>query len=307
MGSSKHRRGWNDRNLFAAKTTHSKVSPIEFNFETEDENGEIVRTRTVSRWSYAIPLEIIYQTPLSVWNPYNIEFSQDRTPNIENDGCFDSWTISNAYFTPSSFFEGLSGTSSADTAADNVCAVGSDGVSYPVYPSGHWITFPEIGNGVGLVRQRYPIFPIHSAGSAAFKEVKALQSVILPDDYDDIDNGLDFFGDDRDKIYGFELNLQGGGHQHVVYIPGWRVRYYWYDRTDTDVELSSSDDVIEAESDTRNGHAHTVRIWRERDIGTDEWIYHVKQCRPGSISDNYDESYWSNDQCNDYHNSLSRV
>ena len=146
MGSSKHRRGWNDRNLFAAKTTHSKVSPIEFNFETEDENGQIVRTRTVSRWSYAIPLEIIYQTPLSVWNPYNIEFSQDRTPNIENDGCFDSWTISNAYFTPSSFFEGLSGTSSADTAADNVCAVGSDGVSYPVYPSGHWITFPGIIN-----------------------------------------------------------------------------------------------------------------------------------------------------------------
>ena len=28
-----------------------------------------------SRWSYAIPLEIIYLTPLYNWNPYDIEYA----------------------------------------------------------------------------------------------------------------------------------------------------------------------------------------------------------------------------------------
>ena len=136
--------------------------------------------------------------------------------------------------------------------------------------------YTEIGGGVGKVRQRYPIFPIHGAGNAAFKEVKALQAVVLDNDYDDpITNPDGFFGDDRDKIYGFEMNLQGGGHQHVVYVAGWRVRYYWFDRTDTTIALTTSDNIIEAESDTRNGHAHTVEVWREKDASTDEWIYHV--------------------------------
>lgn len=172
----------------------------------------------------------------------------------------------------------------------------------------------EIGNGVGRVRQRYPIFPIHGAASPAFKEEKALQAIILDDDYDDpVTNPDGFFGDDRDKIYGFEMNLQGGGHQHVIYIPGWRVRNNWFD---DDIPLTTSDDYITAESDTRNGHAHTVEVWREKDSITDEWIYHVKRCRPGSISDEYvfnedgacceEHPDWLDDVCSDLHNAVSR-
>ena len=26
------------------------------------------------KWSYAIPLEIVYSTPLQKWNPYNIKY-----------------------------------------------------------------------------------------------------------------------------------------------------------------------------------------------------------------------------------------
>ena len=67
------------------------------------------------------------------------------------------------------------------------------------------MTFPEITNDVGIVRQRYPIFPIHIGGSAAYKEVKALQDVVLPSDYDDaVANPDGFFGDKRDIIYGFD-------------------------------------------------------------------------------------------------------
>ena len=30
------------------------------------------------KWTYAIPLEIIYMTPLYAWNPFNIEYKGER-------------------------------------------------------------------------------------------------------------------------------------------------------------------------------------------------------------------------------------
>eukprot|EP01083_Nonionella_stella_P061701 160722_1 len=313
MGSVKHRRGWSDRNLFAAQTTHTKVSPIAFNFEETDEDGKIVYIETESRWSYAIPLEIIYQTPISKWNPYGVEYvdrsDYDYTRSGDCEGglseAFDGWTINNAYFTPAEFYEGLTTTGAADTHADNVCAIGKDGAAHSVYASGHWISFPEIGNGVGRIRQRYPIFPIHAAGSAPFKETKALQSVVLDDDYDDTETNPDgFFGDNRDKNYGFEINLNGGGHQHVMYVSGWRVTRYWYHQNGT--ELSAPQHVITAESDTRNSHAHTVELWRQMQDG--QWIYNIARCRLGSISDadQYGDADWTQAKCHDNHNSLQR-
>ena len=134
-----------------------------------------------------------------------------------------------------------------------------------------------------------------------------MQAVVLDEDYDDpISNPDGFFGDDRDKIYGFEMNLQGGGHQHVLYISGWRVRYYWFD--DDGNALTTQDNYITAESDTRNSHAHTVEVWREKDSITDEWIYHVRRCRPGSISDEdqYTDADWMDGECSDLHNAVSR-
>merc|ERR1712176_1561775 len=133
MGSSKHRRSWNDRYLFAAKTTSTKVSPVEFNFEEDDEWGNTVYHRTISRWSYAIPLEIIYQTPLTKWNPYNIQeiewgdFDFSRTGGCTAGDAFDGWTTTNAYFTPPEFFSGVTTSSAADTADGALCALDGDG------------------------------------------------------------------------------------------------------------------------------------------------------------------------------------
>ena len=40
-----------------------------------DGNGGSRQCTTVDqKWTYAIPLEIIYMTPLSSWNPYNLEY-----------------------------------------------------------------------------------------------------------------------------------------------------------------------------------------------------------------------------------------
>merc|ERR1712228_34720 len=309
MGSSKHRRSWNDRYLFAAKTTSTKVSPVEFDFEEEDENGNVVYHKTISRWSYAIPLEIIYQTPLSAWNPHGIEYKEKDNYDYTRSGscgsnydgvgtAFDGWAINNAYFTPASFFEGYSSSDAADTAAENVCALDSNGVPQPVFASGHWVTFPEIGNGIGLVRQRYPIFPIHNGGSAAFKEIKAMQAVVLPEDYDDpIQHPDGFFGDSRDTIYGFELYLMGGGHQHICYISGWRVKSKWLIDADTDSWCTDPSCYAEIECEERNSHSHTVRVWRDYDTDGVTWKYHVSDCRFGSISDSDIFIYPERDSC----------
>jgi len=203
MGSSKHRRGWADRYLFAAKTTQQKVSPISFDYEMEDESGESIYHHTVSRWSYAIPLEIIYLTPLTRWNPYNIskvdtaDFDDTRSGGCSVDDAFDGWTTSNAYFTPSAFYSGNVTALPGDTVQGPLCALDGEGTMRSVMASGHWIHFPEIGNGVGSVRQRYPIFPVADDGLPSWKEVKALENVFLDDDYDDPVDGAEAFADSR--------------------------------------------------------------------------------------------------------------
>ena len=117
-------------------------------FKLDDQDGNTVYHRTVSRWSYAVPLEIIYQTPLSTWNPHNIPFIDRDIYDYNSGDCqndaYVGWTTNNAYFTPAGFFNGITESSSADTAAENVCALDENGQAVPVYSSGHWITFPGI-------------------------------------------------------------------------------------------------------------------------------------------------------------------
>jgi len=307
MGSTGHRRSWCDRNLFVAKTTQSKVSPISMAFEAVDENtSQVLYYPTISKWSYAIPMEIVYLTPLTKWNPYNINEKSDDSFNYDKTGdcsggkdtAFDGWSSNNAYFTPSKFYE---------SGSSNVCATGSNGNVYSVTASGHYVVFPEIGGGVGLVRQRWPIFPIHERGSSEYKELKALQEVMLPDDYDsvnrsDVVNGVDFWnGDTRDLLYGIELSLEGGDHEHNVYIPGWKVKQVWFDE-DAQQWLMSSDEFVEVESEESDGHLHTLRVWMQ---SREENVYRIKQCRYGAV---YDGGVgWSDGQCDDYHDQVNRV
>ena len=314
MGSSNHRRGWSDRYLFVAKTRHEKVSSVDFKFESA-ESGETLQTEG-SRYSYAIPLEIIYLTPLSKWNPFGVaELSNSDLDAARTGECggkaFNGWTSSNAYFTPFDFFEhGVKNDEGAgDTASATNCALGADGAEHGVMPSGHWITFPEIAGGVGKVRQRFPIFPVHKYGTVQYKEVKALQGVLLDDaKYDDDVHGISFFTKERDLKHGFEVALQGGdgGHYHTVSIPSNLVRDHWYDEDDDDFTKGDSF-VLEAESDLANGHVHTVRIWRDRvDDNANDWTYTIQDCRFGTLSDSDVDNPWQSDTCQDGHTQIIR-
>jgi len=280
--------------------TQEKVSPVSFDYEMEDEDGNSVYHHTVSRWSYAIPLEIIFQTPLTRWNPYGVaetesaDFDYSRSGGCSTDDAFDGWTYDNAYFTPQGFFE---------SETEHICALDSDGVPQPVMASGHRITFPEIGNGVSHVRQRYPIFPVSADGTPAWKEIKALEDVFLGDDYD----GEDIFGADKDLTYGFTVYLEGGGHQHELYIEGWKVSSIWYDE-DSGAYHNDTSRLVEVDAETRDGHSHTVEIGRWRATNESDWQYIINRCRYGSLSDTeqFTDDDYMDGECVDLHNSIVR-
>nr|KAG5705262.1 hypothetical protein BaRGS_010713 [Batillaria attramentaria] len=78
MGEKQAHRGYADRNLFVAVTKQPKISPMSVKYNchnvwTDHQRHNQCETST-QRVSYAIPLEVVYLTPLNAWNPYNIEY-----------------------------------------------------------------------------------------------------------------------------------------------------------------------------------------------------------------------------------------
>ena len=68
------------------------------------------------RWTYAIPLEIIYLTPLSSWNPYNLEYRGEGALGESKkltrgdvgsfDNPYDGINSKVYYMTPAHFYSG---------------------------------------------------------------------------------------------------------------------------------------------------------------------------------------------------------
>ncbi|RUS83472.1 hypothetical protein EGW08_008788, partial [Elysia chlorotica] len=67
---------------------------------------------------------------------------------------------------------------SADTARNGVWVRDSSGTARQCSASGMRILLPDI-EGVGRVRLRYPIAPVHGEGSAVWKELNALSDYVL--------------------------------------------------------------------------------------------------------------------------------
>ena len=81
MGRQKRRRGFNDPTMWAARTDADVVSDIKY--ENKDDCASCVNNDNGKRvfeakWSYAIPLEIVYMNPLTHWNPYEIVRVADK-------------------------------------------------------------------------------------------------------------------------------------------------------------------------------------------------------------------------------------
>ena len=210
MGQSVRHRGYADANLFMAMTTQPKVAGMKLT-TCKGRKGK-QRCKTVSqKFSYAIPLEIIFLTPLNRWNPFNIEykgaFNTRSGKTVYADGrngganprrAYNGTNSKKYYQTPSAFFSGQEvSTDAADTTQGSVGVLDRNGNVKFTRASGTRVFFPLI-KGVGVLRQRYPIMPIHGEGSAVWKELEVTKDILM-----------------KSKTYGFIYREPLGGDSGV--------------------------------------------------------------------------------------------
>nr|KAI8729674.1 mucin-17 [Biomphalaria glabrata] len=186
MGLSYSRRGYSDPSIFMAETTQEKIAE----FYIKQCSATKVCYESKKRMSYAIPLEIIYLTPLSTWNPYDIPLYSNKDKNIvinngkRNGGlninnAFNGSLYNQFYRTPIQFFSGGEvGSTAADTVKGSVGVLDKNNTVRSMSASGVRIFLPNIP-GVGVLRTRYPITPVHAEGSSVWKELNALKDIVL--------------------------------------------------------------------------------------------------------------------------------
>ena len=177
-------RGFADENLFMAMNTRESVLQMNVTMC----NDSVGCTEFSQRWSYAIPLEIIYLTPLSRWNPFHLKYKGDfRSPlgkTVTSNGRNGGLTRATAYdgvnsrfygITPTFFFNQAEETMvAADTTGGEMGVLARNGWVRRVRASGHRIVMRGI-RGVGDVRQRWPIMPLHVNGNAMMKAIQAMR------------------------------------------------------------------------------------------------------------------------------------
>ena len=195
MGRNIRHRGFSDQNLFMAMTNHAEVVPSRYR-HCEGDGDEEVCVSVEQRWTYAIPLEVVYMTPLSSWNfydiPYRGEASSEEGSAVTADGRYGgsypetAYNGSNSdifYQTPTQFFNSDERTDHpADTTRNEVGVLDSDGIVRSTRASGHRIILPSIP-GVGQLRQRYQVMPIHGEGQTVMKELAALKDIVMNPEY----------------------------------------------------------------------------------------------------------------------------
>ena len=190
MGLKTRHRGFSDENLFMALSTQERI--VSSHHEQCDVvGGQDVCSTLEQRWSYAFPLEIVYTTPLGKWNPYNLKYRGDAlseagqavTADGRNGGltaelAYNGTNSAVHYLTPQEFFNGDERDDPADTTQGVVGVLDSNGEVRSLRASGHRMFLPSIP-GIGEIRQRYPVMPIHGEGQTVFKELQALKDIVL--------------------------------------------------------------------------------------------------------------------------------
>lgn len=152
-------RVFGDDNPYLARNTRPEVSAM----GGIACNSKIRKLKRANpRWSYAVPIEVVYLTPLSRWNPYGVRYHGNASVGGDGqDMPLDGANDTLYYLTPLNFFEKNDGTfREGDIARVN------DGGGHPqvLVGSGMRTVTPAIP-GVGRVRLRYPIIPIYKDGT----------------------------------------------------------------------------------------------------------------------------------------------
>ena len=269
--------------MFAAKTTQSKVAGVKIEQCVGKRKDKVCTTRE-EKWSYAIPLEIIYLTPLTRWNPYKIPYEEGKctetgkhvpvakrkTGNCKGMNKNDAFTKicrRNYYLTPSEFFSHSEETNvdAADSTKDVLCFLDPHGTIRKLKASGTRILLPGI-EGLGRMRTRWPIAPCHQDGSATAKEFEALKDIVMnPKTYDFMeytdengDSDKDGGTTDPNKLLQFEM-----GESSSKFIPQ---HTHSFEMLESEAEKLRQDPKARYKVTASHsmGHTHTLLIKYDR-------------------------------------------
>jgi len=283
MGTSISRRGFSDASLYVAYNTRTKVTPVSVEGKcvtnhkcstAMDRAGSCIRRTCPTythRVSYAIPLEIIYTTPLQTWNPYKLAYfdkdtkkpAQEKMVNklsrnggLTKERAFYGTSHAHYYWTPSEFYEKstLGGkTDAADTVRRNdIGVLDPAGNVKRVVPSGISISTKEIP-GVGKLRIRYPVMPIHDYGNVVYKHLSALTDMTLKKHKyeklypDSNENGT------VEEIFVFETKMSDKMPPDV--------HLHTFEMTLSEIELVKTGKIATVVTSTNGGHNHELQIY----------------------------------------------
>jgi hypothetical protein len=274
MGLKVRHRGFSDENLFVAQTTQPKVVSLDVESCSKRKHHCTVWEQ---RWSYAIPLEIIYMTPLSKWNPYDIPYRGDSRTK-EGKTIFDgpkgrrngrsnknkayNGTNSKVYYqTPAAFFNDEINRDPADTTKGSTFVLDAGNNVRQVRASGHRIVLPNIPD-VGTLRQRYPIMPIHGEGDSVWKELEALKDIVLePNKYRHMFR--DVLPDDNDSDDGTTGMIKEFTTKPS--ISEWGSHKHHFEISPEQYDLLTRGEVVpNIITENVNGHSHNLTIIKKK-------------------------------------------
>jgi len=288
MGRSNQRRGFNDPFLWAAMTTQDRMANISMiNSGSSIRPGKVCYVpgtsdpcpRISQRWTYATPVELIYLTPLFEWNPYNLPTVETRsgaTGTGEAESPLSAAIKKDTFYrTPAGFFGSCAAglnepPDSADTDREALWVLDSQGVAQQVVASGQQIVTRCIP-GVGKLRLRYNIMPLHEEGATTYKEVKALEQLIEERLVPSATAGES----PATPPPFMELILTGGAadHQHEVVIDS------------TLVQQLEQGETVWATSAFVEGHVHTIEVTAVSspdDTSDHGYTFTLGKCNTGS-------------------------
>lgn len=291
-------RGFSDTNVFMAQNTRPEIVPQTVNDECKRDRNNVKNCLHTykQRWSYAIPLEIVYLTPLGKWNPYNIEYREVNPPeNSKRNGkkdkslAYEYAAPKYFYRTPKAFFTGSEdGADAADTSGKSVWMLDKNGNLRNCMASGVYSFMPEI-EGVGRVRTRYPIAPVHQEGSALWKEFQALRDLVLLQE-DRMKRLREEFG------LGTNPNFPAaglGGHDVTMEMAKVRINGVTHTHTvnfvPNKMNKMHAGGVVELDSNESEGHIHRLRVKYEKNDG--EPTYKIIRCDRGDECKNHHHDY----------------
>lgn len=266
MGRQESHRGYTDQFLFAAKTTQERVAGIKIEMCQKNKK---TKTRDCmlrdEKWSYAIPLEIIYLTPLTKWNPLDIQIKSKcrrrprkvRLTRVGKGLCNDKKKARKAcpkfyYITPNQFFSGqLSNTDPADTANNGGwCMIDKNNNGVSARATGTRIFFPEIP-GIGKLRQRFPIAPVHGEGNPIWKNVNALADIVLNE------KTYEFMKNPKQLPLRYPLRFE---LPMSVYNDDRPPHNHFFTLMSSEMQEIMRGSSVVTTTNSRQGHSHTIKV-----------------------------------------------